>query len=165
MEIIYPPTLIPSLEHKHLLLDANVFRDAFSKPTVYTKFFNQLKDADTTLATIDLVKYELLKGSSDKTKYKATEKHINDIVDVTIPIVTKAFELVYELITIYGIHGTALTVTDLLLGATLMQYKKSIYLMTRDTTDFIQQVFDLSFIINIPYSKGIFTYGIYRYAK
>lgn len=39
------------------------------------------------------------------------------------------------------------------------------HLMTRDTTDFLQSIFDLTSVVNIPTSKGIFTYGIYQYTK
>ena len=163
MEILYPPTLFSFLKNKHLLLDTNVFRDAVVKPTVYSRLFNDLKTADVTLVTIDAVRYELLKGSADDTKYKEKMKLIDDIVDIMLPISPKTVELVYTLIQDYGIHGTVMSLTDLLLGATLMQYQNRICLLTRDTTDFIQSVFNLLFIINVPYSKGIFTYGVYQY--
>ncbi len=165
MEITYLPTFIPFLKHKHLLLDTNILRDAANNPTVFNSFFNDLKKADITLATIDPVKYELLKGSTDDIKYRAKEKHINDIIDVTIPIIPKTSDLVYELIREYGIDGTPLSLTDLMLGAILMQYENNICLMTRDTTDFMQSIFDLPFIINASHNKGIFTYGIYQYTK
>lgn len=163
MEILYPPTLIPFLKHKHLLLDTNIFRDAANKPTVFNNFFNELKKADVTLTTIDCVKYELLKGSADTVKYQAKSIHINDIIDVTIPTVAKTMELVFELIQKYGIDGAALSITDLMIGATLMQYKNNICLMTRDINDFTQNIFSLPFIINASHTKGIFTYGIYQY--
>ncbi len=165
MEIKYPSTIIPFLKNKHLLLDTNIFRDAANKPTQFISFFNDLKKADVTLATIEPVKYELLKGSADINKYKEKEKLIEDIIDVTIPFTTASFELVYELINIYGIDGTALSITDLMLGVILMQYKDNICLMTRDTSDFLQSIFELPFIINATHAKGIFTYGIYQYNK
>ena len=165
MKIIYPPTLLSSLQNKHLLLDANVFRDAGAKPTDFRVFFNNLKKAEVTLTTIDFVKYELLTGSANETKYIAKEALINDIIDVYLPIIPQTFQLVYEVIKSYGIDGSSLSITALFLGATLMQYKENIYLMTSDTTDFIQSIFDLSFVINVPYTKGIFTYGIYQYVK
>lgn len=118
-----------------------------------------------TLATIDSVKYELLKGASDQTKYKIKEELINDIIDVVIPCMPKTFDLIYSLIQQYGVEGTAIDITDLMLGAILMQYGKNICLMTRDTTDFIQNIFDMPYIINAPHGKGIFTYGIYQYVK
>ena len=105
MDIIYLPTLIPFLKQKHLLLDSNIFRDASSKYSVFTKFFNDLKKADVTLATIDLVEYELLKGAADKAKYVDREKLIKDIIDITIPITPKTCELVYELIKIMELKG------------------------------------------------------------
>ncbi len=163
MKILCLPTLISFLKNKHLLLDTNILRDAANKPAVFNHFFNELKKSDVTFATIDVVKYELLKGSVDSVKYKAREKHINDIIDVIIPCVPKTFDLVYELIQSYGIDGSALNVTDLLLGATLMQYGSNICLITRDTTDFMQKIFDLPFVVNATHEKGIFTYGIYQY--
>lgn len=163
MEITYPSNLLSSLKNKHLLLDTNVFTDAVSKPTAYTKFFNDLKSAEITVVTSDLVKYEFLIGSADVTKYREKEKHIDDVVDAILPISPKTYELAYELIKEYGIESKVLSTTDLLLGALLKQYKESVYLMTRDTSDFIQNIFDLVFIINCPLPKGIFTYGVYKY--
>ena len=126
---------------------------------------NELKKADITLTTIDPVKHELLKGSANPAKYNAKEKLIDDIIDTTIPVIPRTFQLTYQLIKAYGIDGTSVNITDLLLGATLMQYRQNIYLITRDTTDFIQRIFDLLFIVNAPHNKGIFTYGVYQYRK
>lgn len=165
MEMLYPTTLIPFLRNKHLLLDTNIFRDAASKPTVFDEFFNKLKENDVTLVTIEVVKYELLKGSVSTTKYKEKERLISDIVDAELPITPRTYELVYELIQSCGIDGTALDITDLFLGSMLMQYKQDLCLMTRDTTDFMQKVFNLPFVVNVPHQKGIFTYGIYQYMR
>lgn len=165
MEIIYPPILIPSLKNKHLLLDTNVFRDVANKPTVFVEFFNKLKKEEITLVTLDVVKYEILKGSKDSEKYVEKVKQINDIVDIILPLPRTVDTLTYELIKQYGIDGTSLSITDLFLGTMLMQYKQNIFLMTRDTTDFMQNIFDLKFIINASHKKGIFTYGIYQYSK
>ena len=164
MEITYPTQLIPFLKGKHLLLDTNVFRDTVSRSTDFGRFFNILKENDITLTTLDFVRLELLKGSANETKYKEKERLILEIVDIIIPMTPNTIEYMYSLIQIYGIDGAALNVTDLLLGATLMQYKENVALLTRDTTDFIQRVFNLLFIVNAPYGKGIWTYGVYQYA-
>ncbi len=158
-----PSTFLTSIKGKHLLLDTNLFRDAAVKPNVFNDFFSQLKSLDVTLITIDLVKYELLKGSSSPGKYIAKEEFINGIVDAVLPTYAPLYSKVYELIKIYGIEGTGVNITDLFLGAMLMQYRPNIFLITRDTTDFIQRIFELSSIINVPHSKGIFTYGVYQY--
>lgn len=163
MEIIYPSDLLISLKNKHLLLDTNVFRDAASQPTLYTNFFNELKNSNITLATIDLVRYELLTGSANAKKYQEKEQHIVHIIDVIIPVFPQTCKFAYELIEQYGIDGTGISNTDLFLAALLKQYGKGIYLLTRDTSDFISRIFDLLFIINCPLAKGIFTYGIYQY--
>ncbi|KKR87340.1 hypothetical protein A2875_02835 [Candidatus Gottesmanbacteria bacterium RIFCSPHIGHO2_01_FULL_46_14] len=163
MEIVYPTQFISSLRGKHLLLDTNVFRDAVSRSTDFSRFFNNLKQNDITLVTVDFVRLELLKGSVNETKYKEKEKLIAEIVDATIPMTPNMIELMYSLIQIYGIDGTALTITDVLLGAMLMQYGDNIALLMRDTTDFIQRVFKLLFVVNAPFGKGIWTYGVYQY--
>lgn len=163
MDIIYPSTLIPRIKGKYLILDTNIFIDSSLKYTIYSRFFNDLKKADIKLTTIDLVKYELLKGTDDRIKYEKRVKLIKDIIDVTIPVMPKTHELVTRLIRIYGSEGGSLNITDLFLGAILMQYRENICLFTRDTTDFIQRIFELLFVINVQHTKGIFTYGIYQY--
>lgn len=165
MKITYSTQLIPSLKNKHLLIDTNLFRDASHNPVDFKNFFNSLKQSDITVATIDFVKYELLKGSADIKKYKEKEAFIDQIIDTTIPFTPQTLSLVYSLIQQYGLDGTATNITDLVLGATLMLYKENIFLMTRDTTDFIQRIFDLKLVVNAAHNKGIFTYGIYQYLK
>lgn len=166
MDINYPPILIDSLKNKHLLLDANIFRDFASKPSVFTSFFIDLKKSGVTLTTLDFIIIELLKGSADITKYKEKEKLINDITEgVIIPINQEMILNAYKLIKQYGIDGASISVTDIILGASLIQFKKNLFLLTRDTTDFLQRIFELSSIINIPCSKGIFTYGVYQYTQ
>lgn len=163
MEVVYQQTLIPFLKHKHLLLDTNVFLDTAFKPSIYKEFFNKLKTNDVTLVTMDLVKYELLKGASSEEKYKDKKTLIDEIVDATLPIDKHTFELAFGLIQEYGIDGTSLNTTDWLLGALLKQYGKNLCLMTRDTTDFISGIFRLPFVINVTRPKAISTYGIYYY--
>ncbi len=163
MEITYPSDLLSTLNNKHLLLDTNVFRDAVTQPVFFTSFFNVLKKSDVTLATIDLVKYELLTGSATLLKFKEKEQHIKDIIDVTVPILPQTYSITYELIQQYGIDGAGVCTTDLLLGSLLKQYNKGIFLLTRDTSDFIKRIFELTSIVNCPHAKGIFTYGVYSY--
>ncbi len=165
MEIIYHPELLTSLRDKHLLIDTNVLRDAANHPVVFGKFFNTLKESEITLTTIDAVQYEILKGSASETKYMEKKKLVDSVIDAVLPLSASTIALAYELIKVYERDGSALGITDLMLGATLMQYKKSIFLMTRDTTDFIQSVFNASYIINAKHKKGIFTYGIYQYCE
>ncbi len=162
MEIIYPTDLIALIKDKHLLLDTNVFRDATSHPTIFNTFFNNLKKNGVTLVTIDLVKYELLIGSANGAKYKEKSTFIDSIIDADISTITRTYELAYDLIKEYQLDGKGVSVTDLLLGAVLRQYRGHIYLLSRDTSAFIQRVYDLVSIVNCPISKGIFTYGIYR---
>jgi len=129
---------------------------------VYVRFFNKLKKADITLATIDLVKYEVLKGSANEAAYTDREKLVDVVIDTVIPTTKDIYSSAYQLLKEYGAEGAALKVTDLILGAFIRQYKDSIYVITRDTTDFLQRLFELEFIVNYPHNKGIFTYGVYK---
>lgn len=70
MRIIKDPELLSILTNKHLLLDTNVFIDAFSNPVEFGKFFNELTDNQITLATLEFVKVEFLKGSFTDAKYE-----------------------------------------------------------------------------------------------
>ena len=89
--------LIRFLKHKIVLLDTNIFRDILSKPTILSEFLEKLKSSGITLGTIDAVKYELLKGSSDENKYKERAKFIDKTIDITINLPPSSFELVYDL--------------------------------------------------------------------
>jgi predicted nucleic acid-binding protein len=155
--------LIPAISNKHLLLDTNIFLDGVAKPEAFNNFFNTLKSNNVTLTTIDLVMYELLKGSSDNNKYQTRQKYINEIIqDVVIPITPAIFKEVHNLVELYGIDGAGVEITDLFLAAILRQYKENIFLLSKDTSAFIQRLFKLSFIINLPHAKGISTYGVYQ---
>lgn len=165
MKLSYPQTLIPTLKNKHLLLDTNIIRDAVNNPNVYNNFFNELKRENITIATIDFVRYEILKGAKDKNKYEIKEKFLNEIIDTTINIIPDTYKNAYELIKMYGENGAGLHITDLMLGSILLKYQKNIYLITRDTTDFIQDIFNLCFIVNASFNKGIFAYGVFQYNK
>lgn len=162
---ICPPNFIPTVKNKFLLLDTNVLRDAASKPSVFRNLFNELKSSGVTLVTLDFVKFELLKGSMNESKYQEKELFIDDIIDAILVPLPETFQRSYDLIQMYKSDGVGLHITDLFLGATLMQYREGIYLMTRDTSDFLQSVFDLPFVLNLPHNKGIFAYGIYQYLK
>jgi hypothetical protein len=137
--------------------------DSASKSSEYTKFFNALKENDVTLITIDLVEYEFLIGASSGIAYDSKNTHIQSIIDSVMPCNNITHQRTYELIKEYGLDGKGVRNTDLLLGALLKQYEGSMYLMSRDTSDFIQRIFSVPFIINAPHGKGIFTYGIYKY--
>ncbi len=165
MAILYPLTLLTSLKDKHILLDTNIFIDASSRPKIYGEFFNTLRSHDITLATIDLVQLEFLKGSSNRTKYDEKKIYLNDTIDVILPTQSEEYKNAYELLLEFGIDGKAVSNTDLMLASLLKRFGKNIFLLTRDTTDFIERMFNLQYIINCPHPKGIFTYGIYQYSS
>ncbi len=162
MRILPLPNFISVIKNKHLLLDTNVFIDTLLNPLPFADFFNSIKSKEVTLTTIDLVKIEFLKGASDFRKYKEKNELIEKIVDYIIPITPDIYKNAYELIKKYEMNGKALSETDLFLGATLMKFKKNIYLLTKNTTDFPLNIFELHSVVNTIYSKGIHSYGLYQ---
>lgn len=164
IKIIPQLNLISVLKNKHLLLDTNVFIDTLLNPHPFLDFLNDLKKQQVTLSTIDMVKMEFLKGAPDEQKYDEKMKLIESIIDNTIPVTPDIHENVYTLIKKYKIDGKSSSIADLYLGAYLMKYRKNLFLLSRNTTDFPQNVFNVTSIINVTYFKGIHSYGIYQYS-
>ncbi len=80
-----------------------------------------------------------------------------------LPFKINIFENVDELVGRLGIEGNGSSMTDLLLGAALMQYPNSIALMTKNTTDFPTNVFNLATHMLLYKRKSIDSYGFYTY--
>ncbi len=162
MRIITPQDFFPILKNKYLLLDTSVFIDAFLNDKEFSELFNNLKDNNTILVTIDAVKIEFLQGAQDEARYEKKEEFFEQIVPTCLPTKDTVFDNVYELIRAYKEDGKSLSVTDLLLGAILMQYKRNLFLLTKNTTEFPTGIFILATYFNISYTKGLHSYGVYR---
>jgi predicted nucleic acid-binding protein len=140
-----------------------VFIDTSLNSTEFGKFINQLRENRITLVTIDAVRFEFLKGAPNLQKYKEKEELIERIVDAYLPIQKDILDNADKLLQLYKEDGKSLSITDLLLGATLMHYKTNLFLLTKNTTDFPSNIFTLSTHINLLYRKGLHVYGVYQY--
>ena len=163
MKIITPQDFFQTFKDKHILLDTSAFIDAFLNPVQFGDFFNKLKDHKTTLVSLDAVKIEFLKGAPNIEKYNQKEKFFDQIIEICLPTTNETYDNLYKLIQAYKEDGKSLSVTDLFLGATIMQYKESLLLLTKNTTDFPTSIFNLQSYINISYNKGLHVYGIYSF--
>lgn len=163
MKIITPQDFFQTFKDKHILLDTSVFIDSFLHPVEFGEFFNSLKVQGATLVSLDAVKIEFLKGAPNAEKYKQKDEFFSQIIDSCLPIISDTLLNLYGLVQKYGEGGKSLSITDLFLGATLMQYKGSLFLLTKNTTDFPTNIFNLKSYINISYTKGLHTYGVYDY--
>ena len=161
MKIITPQDFFKSFKDKHILFDTSVFIDSFLHPAEFGEFFNSLKAQGATLVSSDSVKIEFLKGAPNAEKYKQKEDFFNQIIETCLPVTNDTLLKLYELIQKYREEGKSLSVTDLFLGATLMQYKGSLFLLTKNTTDFPTNIFNLKSYVNISYTKGLHVYGVY----
>ena len=163
VEIILPTNLLSVIRGKYLLLDTSVFIDAFNHPSEFTEFLNDLRIQEVTLLTIDLVKIEFLKGAPDDDRYKEKEALIDKIVDEILIPTPDITTNVYSLLKKYRLDGKAASITDLHLGAYLKKFASSLYLLTRNPSDFPLNVFKLMSVVNVSYMKGIHAYGVFQY--
>lgn len=162
MKIEYPQDLLSILKNKHLLLDTNVFIDAFASPSEYGVFFNSLKENNTTLVTIKLVLIEFLKGAPTKEKQFEKRKFIDNIVDAYLPSQPDFTEDVLTILNKLGIESKASSLTDLVLGANLLRYKTGLFLLTKDLSDFPTNVFERITYITVLKPKTIQSFGVYN---
>lgn len=162
MKIALPEDFLLITKNKFLLLDTCVFIDAFSHPSEFANFFNQLKENKTALVTIDTVLFEFLKGSPNESKFNEKKKFLEDIVETFLPIRDFQTE-VEKIIKEYNIESKDLSVTDLYLGATLTKYRKNLCLLTKDLSDFPSYIFERITFLNLLHSKAIHPYGVYCY--
>lgn len=163
MKIITPPDFFQTFKDKHILLDTSVFIDAFLNPVWFGEFFNNLRTQGTTLVSLDVVKTEFLKGAPTIEKYNQKEEFFDQIIEACLPTTNETFVNLYKLIQVYKEDGKGLSVADLFLGATLMKYKRSLFLLTKNTTDFPTNIFNLASYLNISYTKGLHSYGVYNF--
>ncbi|MDO8487017.1 MAG: hypothetical protein Q7S45_01880 [Candidatus Curtissbacteria bacterium] len=165
MQIVTPQGFFQTLKNSHLLLDTNVFIDAFHNPGEYGKFFNELKGNGVTLVTVNAVLIEFTKGSFELKIFEEKKKFLDEIIDAIIPLEKGVFDNAIGLLKLYGIEGKDISIVDLLLGGTLVKYGKNIYLMTKDIKDFPANIYKLETHINVIKRKAIHVFGIYRYLK
>lgn len=162
MGLIIPLGLTSSLNNRHLLLDTNIFIDASKHPEDFADFFNILKKSNITVATIDCVRIEFLRGASNEDKYKEKESYFDNITKIILPTTPDIVENSYKLVKKYKEQGGTVAFADFYLGANLMKYGSNLYLLSKNTTELPSTIFDLKYIINYPLNKGIFTYGVYK---
>jgi len=164
MKIQIAPNLPTLVEYKHILLDTNVFIDAFNNPEKFAKFFNELKDNHSTIVTIKPVLHEFFKGAQDDKKLKEKILYAEEITDTILPFSEDIYKNVDTLIKKYREKGKSLSTVDLMLGAYLMKYGENIFLLTKDTTDFSNKIFEFVSHVHLVHDKGVHILGLYCYS-
>jgi hypothetical protein len=124
-----------------------------------------MRENRNTLITLDLVKIEFLRGARDTQSYKIKEAHFNDIVESVIPLTTGVINNSYKLVEKCKEGGRTISVTDLYLGACLMSYPKSLYLLTKNTNDFPNNIFTLKNYFHLIHTRAVQVYGVYTYEE
>jgi len=161
MKIITPSDFFEVIGNNHLLLDTCVFIDASLHPGEFTDLFSKMRSSGVTLVTLDSVKAEFFKGAPNRNKLKDKEKIVDDIIKTCLTVDDITYNNTFELIKRYLQDGASLSITDFLLGATLLKHPKNLMLLTKNTTEFPISIFDLKTYFNILYNKGLHTYGVY----
>lgn len=151
MRIVLPENFFLTLKNHHLLLDTNVFIDTSINTLAFEQFFNEARQNGITIVTIDAVVAEFLKGAPDKRK-----------LDAKLALVDE-FDNIYMLIDLYREEGKGVSIVDLLLGEMLIQYQQNLFLLTKNTTDFPTNIFNLATHLNLIHRRSIQSYGVYNY--
>lgn len=165
MKIVIPQEFFPTLKNSYLLLDTNVFIDAFHNPSEFGEFFNELKDNGVTLVTIDTVLIEFTKGSSEPKKLEEKKEYLEKLIDAVLPVDKIVVNHTIELLKRYKIEAKDISIADLLLGGMIVKYSGKMFLMTKDIKDFPTNIYSLETHLNIVRRKSIHNYGIYRFLK
>lgn len=165
MKIIKAPDLLQITSKKHLLLDTNVFIDAFSNPIEFATFFNELRDNYTTLVTLDLIRVEFVKGAFDEVRIKEKEEFLDKIVATCLPSSKDISDNILKLLKRYKEDGKGVSIVDLLLGANLMKYSSDLFLLSRDASAFQGNIFELVSYVNLVKNKSLQCYGVYAFKK
>lgn len=163
MKIVLPEDFFLILKNHHLLLDTNVFIDTSISTSEFTEFFKQLKLNDVTIVTIDAVITEFVKGTPDQQKFEAKLALVNEIIETRLPVTKEVFDNIESLLRLYKEEGKGVSVVDLLLGGILVQYPKNLFLLTKNTTDFPTNIFNLATHLNLMHRKAIQSYGVYNF--
>lgn len=166
MKIVTPQDFLLILKNKFLLLDTSVFIDAQISPVEFDKFFNQLKENGTTLMTIDAVLLEFIKGAQDVKKLKEKREFVEQIVESYLHEDRKIFSYAFKLVELYKEEGKGVSMTDFILGATLMYYhRNNLFLLTKNPSDFPTNIFTLKTYLNLFHRKAIHSYGVYSFEE
>lgn len=165
MKIITAPGFLQTLKSSYLLLDTNVFIDAFHNPSEFGQFFNELKENEVTLVTVDAVQVEFTKGSSELIKFEEKNKFLNEIIDAILPTDKSVISNIFELLKLYKIEGKDVSIVDLMLGGMLVKYNKKMALMTKDIKDFPTNIYQLKTHLSILKRRSIHNYGIFSFTK
>lgn len=163
MKIVLAEGFFSVLKNHYLLLDTSAFIDTSINPTEFGKFFDQLKSNGVTLISIDSVIIEFLKGSLDSTRLAEKQKLVDEMITTCLPITKDTVDNIKNLLSLYKEDGKAVSITDLMLGGTLMQYKRKLLLLTKNIVDFPTNIFNLETYLNLIHRKAIQSYGVYSY--
>ncbi len=165
MKILIPQGFYSIVKDKHLLLDTSIFIDSFINPEQFGLFFNELKNSGCILVTIDAIIVEFIKGVQDSQKFQEKELWVSKIIDSKLSVDAYVWEKVINLLKEYKDDGKSASVADLLLAAILAKYSGSVFLLTKNLSDFPSNIFNLETYLNLSHHKGLHSYGVLSYKK
>jgi hypothetical protein len=131
MSILNLGDALSHVKGKKVLFDTNILIDGLIKPTVFESFFDKIRETGCKIMSIEPVAFEFLQGLPTEEKYTQRYKILNEIIDEYVPITKETFNNAYKLIKLFGIEGKGLEITDLLLGAVLMEYPEGYCFLRR----------------------------------
>lgn len=148
----------------HIFLDTNVFIDAYDKARNFSDLFNQLKNKNNTLLTINSVLLKFLRGSRSNQEYNKKKEFIHQIIDSVFTITKDAEDLALQLSLIYQSPGNSTSVTDFYLAAVLGKYVEDrVCVMTKNHKDFPLALLDRIEKVLIENERDIQVFAFYKF--
>lgn len=88
---------------------------------------------------------------------------VDEITETRLPVTKDVFDNIYMLIDLYREEGKGASMVDFLLGGMLVRYPQNLFLLTKNTTDFPTNIFNLATHLNLVHRRAIQSYGVYNY--
>lgn len=165
--ILLPDTFFKDLEYKHLLLDTCFFIDSLDHFDAVYSFCKNCREHNITLASIEPVAIEFTKGQSSLERIKERLELMELLIDCYLPLTKEVISKLQVLVQSYGKMGNKASMTDLLIGATAVNYCNGLYIATKNITDFPHDTFNLEqhFLLKNKVTRTVQMYGVYCFEK
>ncbi len=154
------------IEHKHVLLDANVLIEAYQSPDKFTDLIEFLIASHCQPVIISLVQFEISRNIFQPELIEAHKAYLAVWNFITLPLKEES-DLLRDALKIARYYAARkinnVSLADCFIASFLKKYKTNLYLITRNHKDFPAPLFvrDLVWTVDMP--RDVVTFGFYRF--
>ena len=130
-----------------IVLDTNFLIDFYSKEDRFAIYFDKLRSKNNTIVTIDLVKTEFIR-TKNKDVLEKKVNFFNKVVEDLLPLDQETLKLIQPTMEKYGNDMDGMEIVDIYLACVIQRYS-TVYLLTKNHSDFPCRLFDRTYIFNV----------------